>query len=188
MHTSASPSPWVRRWLDALALPPQASGLDLACGHGRHAQLMADKGLRVCAIDRDADALSGLQHPNIETLCADLENGAWPLTQRNFDVVVVCNYLWRPTWPHLMNTVKPGGYLIYETFATGNETVGKPSRPDFLLQTNELLQRCQDWHIVAYENGFLSQPDRFVQRIAAQRPNSALDNFAPARHALCVAE
>jgi hypothetical protein len=67
--------------------------------------------------------------------------------------------------------VAEGGVLIYETFAAGNESVGKPSRPDFLLQPGELLRWCgrPDWRVVAYEDGFLAEPDRFVQRIAAVR-------------------
>ena len=70
-------------------------------------------------------------------------------------------------------SVAPGGALIYETFATGNETVGKPSRPDFLLQPGELLRACQDLRVVAYEDGFIEEPARFVQRIAAVRPHPA---------------
>jgi hypothetical protein len=63
----------------------------------------------------------------------------------------------------------PGGVLIYETFAAGNESVGKPSRPDFLLQPGELLQATEGLRTVAYEDGFESSPDRFVQRIVAVR-------------------
>jgi hypothetical protein len=63
--------------------------------------------------------------------------------------------------------------LIYETFAAGNETVGKPSRPDFLLQPGELLRAAEGLHTVAYEDGFEPLPDRFVQRIVAIRPKAA---------------
>jgi hypothetical protein len=56
--------------------------------------------------------------------------------------VVVTHYLWRPLLPAIMAAVAPGGVLIYETFAAGNETVGKPSRPDFLLRPGELLDAC----------------------------------------------
>ena len=89
---------------------------------------------------------------------------------RQFDAVVVTNYLWRPLFPTLLASLAPGGVLIYETFAAGNETVGKPSRPDFLLQPGELLLLCKNLHVVAFEDGFLNNPDRFVQRIAAIRP------------------
>ena len=72
--------------------------------------------------------------------------------------------------------------LLYETFADGNQTVGKPSRPDFLLQPGELISRCQGLRIVAYEDGFLDAPARFVQRVAAVRPAS--DGEPVPRHPL----
>jgi hypothetical protein len=84
--------------------------------------------------------------------------------------VVVTNYLWRTLWPDLLASLDAGGVLLYETFAAGNETVGKPSRPDFLLQPGELLNVCKDLRVVAFEEGFLAAPDRFVQRIVAVKP------------------
>jgi hypothetical protein len=72
--------------------------------------------------------------------------------------------------------------MIYETVSAGNETVGKPSRPDFLLHPSELLAVCQDLRVVAFEEGFLAQPDRFVQRIVAVREVSASET--PARYPL----
>jgi hypothetical protein len=76
--------------------------------------------------------------------------------------------------PTLLASLAPGGVLIYETFAAGNETVGKPSRPDFLLQPGELLQVCQALRTVAFEDGFEAGGEdrpspRFVQRIVAVR-------------------
>jgi len=73
-------------------------------------------------------------------------------------------------FPVILQSLAPGGLLLYETFAAGNETIGKPSRPDFLLQPGELLQACQGLDVVAYENGFLAPPESFVQRIAALAP------------------
>jgi hypothetical protein len=83
--------------------------------------------------------------------------------------VVVTNYLWRPLIPTLLSSVAPGGVLLYETFASGNETVGHPARADFLLRPGELLSACASLQVVAYENGFVQNPPRFVQRIAAIR-------------------
>jgi hypothetical protein len=102
-------------------------------------------------------------------ICADIENGPWPFAGQTFGCVVVTHYLWRPLLPTLMNSVAPGGVLIYETFAAGNESVGKPSRPDFLLQPGELLRVTEGLRTVAYEDGFEASPDRFVQRIVAVR-------------------
>jgi hypothetical protein len=177
MHTSQAPSDWVVRWSHLLA--PNSTVLDLACGWGRHVRYLASLGHRVIGVDKDAEALAGLQSDG-EMIVADIENGPWPLAERQFGGIVVTHYLWRDLWPHILASLAPNGVLIYETFAVGNETVGKPSRPDFLLQHGELLMRCADLRVVAYEDGFLPHPDRFVQRIAAIR--CPADNTA--RHLL----
>ena len=124
-------------------------------------------------MDRSSDAINSVANLG-RTVCADIEAGPWPFAGESFAAVVVTNYLWRPLFPALLACLAPGGVLIYETFASGNETVGKPSRPDFLLQPGELLQVCSPLRVVAYEDGFVSQPERFVQRIAAVHPLAAL--------------
>jgi SAM-dependent methyltransferase len=160
----AAPSSWVQRW--AHLIPPGGAVLDLACGRGRHLRWLAGRGFQVTGVDRDADALAGLAGLG-ETVQADLESGPWPLPGRQFDAVVVTNYLWRPLWPSLRQALAPGGVWIHETFAAGNETVGRPSRPDFLLQPGELWRAAAGLRIVAFEDGFLDEPPRFVQRIVA---------------------
>lgn len=130
----------------------------------------AGMGCDVTGVDRSPLAVAAASAYGT-CLQADIENAAWPLLDgthpRQFDVVAVTNYLWRPLLPTLMASLAPGGLLLYETFAAGNETVGKPSRPDFLLQPGELLRVCAKLQVVAYEAGFLANPPRFVQRIAA---------------------
>ena len=171
-------SAWVRRWSHLVS--PQGTVLDLACGKGRHMRWFAARGHPVTGVDRSAEALAALAdlqaQGQAELVQADLENAPWPLTRdnalRRFDAIIVTNYLWRDLWPQIIGSLAPGGLLIYETFAIGNETVGKPSRPDFLLQPGELLQRCAALRVVAYEDGYEPSPERFVQRIVAvaQRP------------------
>ncbi|MFN9504221.1 MAG: class I SAM-dependent methyltransferase [Rubrivivax sp.] len=162
----AQPSAWVVRWQDLVA--PGARVLDLACGSGRHVRHLAACGFRLTAVDRDNQALQPLADC-AETLCADLETGPWPLAGRQFDGVLVTHYLWRPRWPALRECLAPGGVLIYETFAHGQQTVGRPSRPEFLLQPGELLQLASGLRVVAYEDGFIDAPARFIQRIVAVR-------------------
>jgi SAM-dependent methyltransferase len=178
-HAGQRPSPWVERW--AGLLPKDAPVLDLACGWGRHTRWLAERGCRVTAVDRDAEAVAGLRSV-AEVVLADIEEGPWPLDGRQFDGVVVTNYLWRALLPRIVQSVAPGGVLLYETFAAGNETVGKPARPDFLLQPGELLRVCPPLRVIAYEDGFLESPPRFIQRIAAVR--EPLPGASPARYAL----
>lgn len=179
LHAGLEPSPWVRRW--SALVPPGGSVLDLACGSGRHLRWFAARGARVTGVDRDAAALATLAGLG-ETLVADIENGPWPLPGRRFDAVVATNYLWRPLLPTIVASVDQGGVLIYETFAAGNETVGRPSNPDFLLRPGELLATAAGLRIVAYEDGFLAAPERFVQRLCAVRERSA--GGAPPRYPL----
>jgi SAM-dependent methyltransferase len=161
-----SPSPWVERWAHLIA--PRGSVLDVAAGSGRHTTWLAARGHVVTAVDRDAAAMAPLTGI-AEVIVADIEAAPWPLGERRFDAVVVTNYLWRPLLPTLTASLSEGGVLLYETFAVGNETVGRPSRRDFLLGPGELLDAAAGLRIVAYEDGFLANPDRFVQRLAALR-------------------
>lgn len=176
MHGTEAPSPWITRF--APLVPVGGTVLDLACGCGRHARFFAARGCRVLGVDRDGQALASLQGV-CETLQADIENGPWPLAGRTFDAVAVTNYLWRPLYPYILASVAEGGVLLHETFAQGNETVGKPSRPDFLLAPGELLQAYPGLRVVAYEDGFLEQPPRFVQRVALvrERPGAARPRY-----------
>jgi len=124
-----------------------------------------------------------------EAVLADIENAPWPLMNgdqpRQFAAVIVTNYLWRPLFPVIAQSLAPGGLLIYETFSEGNETVGKPSRPDFLLRPAELLQTFNTMRVIAFEEGFLEGPPRCVQRIAAVQPDSRnVTGASPMRYTL----
>lgn len=172
MHGTENPSAWLQRWAHLIA--PGSRVLDVACGAGRHMRDLAAQGHTAVGVDRNPDAVA-LAQAYGEVTCADIENGPWPFAGQTFGGVVVTNYLWRALMPVIVNSVAPGGVLIYETFAAGNETVGKPSRPDFLLQPGELLRTTEGLRTVAYEEGFEASPERFVQRIVAVRPKPTGD-------------
>jgi SAM-dependent methyltransferase len=174
-HGTGAASDWIRRW--SHLVPVNGQVLDLACGHGRHVRWFAARGHAMVGVDKAADALRSLEDlragGQVRTVLADVENGPWPLMDQGapqrFAAVVVTNYLWRPLLPTVVQSLASGGVLLYETFAHGNAELGKPSRPDFLLQPGELLRVCAGLRIVAFEDGFCTQPDRFVQRIVAVR-------------------
>ena len=173
LHGSEPPSAWVQRWSHLVA--ERGEVLDVACGLGRHARWFHERNHPVALVDRAQAAIESIAIPAqaCEAVVADIETGPWPFAGRQFAAVVVINYLWRPLLPTLLRSLAPGGVLIYETFTQGNETVGKPSRPDFLLRTGELLEVCQGLRVVAFEDGFQDaapgRPPRFIQRIAAVR-------------------
>ena len=168
----AAPSPWVDRYIDRI--PAGGQVLDLACGSGRHTRLLRRHGFPVTAVDIDPSRLGKLaDDPAVEVITADLEAGAgWPMAGRAFAGIVVTNYLHRPILPDIVGAVAPGGVLIYETFAVGNERFGKPSNPDFLLQPNELLETVlPELTVLAYEHGEDQAPKPAVrQKICAARP------------------
>jgi SAM-dependent methyltransferase len=137
----------------------------------------AARGNQVTGVDRSAEVLATACTWGT-TIAVDLENGPWPLLHEGqpqlFGAVIVTNYLWRALFPTIQTSLAPGGILIYETFAIGNETVGKPSRPDFLLRQGELLSAFADLRLIAYEEGFIASPERFIQRIVAVKKDSIL--------------
>ena len=189
MHGLEPPSSWVKRWVHLLPLSKKLDAndsaditdvLDLACGHGRHMQYLSGLGHKVLGVDRNAEALKTASQWG-DALLADIENAAWPLDGRTFKAVVVTNYLWRELFPKILNSLAEDGVLIYETFSQGNEAFGKPSRPEFLLQSGELLERCKGLRIVAFEEGWMPSPDRLIQRVVAIRLPSALEPSALSR-------
>ncbi|MGB0571670.1 MAG: class I SAM-dependent methyltransferase [Alphaproteobacteria bacterium] len=168
MASDTPASPWITRF------SRQATGpvLDVACGAGRHTRLFLALGLDVTALDRDTSRLGDIaNHPGLTALETDLETGAdaWRPAPQAFGTVVVTNYLWRPLLPALVDAIAPGGMLLYETFALGNEKYGKPSNPDFLLAPDELKNAVEGMlDVVAYEHGDITEPHpAVIQRICA---------------------
>ena len=163
------PSIWISRFADLT--PKGGQVLDLACGSGRHCNLFLNLGHPVTAVDSNVENLT--PRDGLEIIQHDLEDGSpWPLENRQFSAGVVVNYLFRPLLPVLITAVAPGGLLLYETFAAGNEEFGHPRNPDFLLQPGELKDAVgQELEILNYFHGQLSQPKLAVkQRICCRRP------------------
>jgi len=166
----AAPSEWVRRFVPLIR--PGGRVLDLAAGSGRHSRLLLGAGCRVVAVDRDTAMLADLAgDPGCTVLAVDLEDGRpWALGG-GYDGIVVTNYLHRPLFPALAEALAPGGILIYETFAAGNERFGKPSDPAFLLRPCELIEAFAPALLpIAFEQGIVADPKpAVIQRIAADR-------------------
>jgi SAM-dependent methyltransferase len=169
MHGTEAVSSWVARWAP---LMPPGEVLDLACGGGRHARLLAGLKHAVIALDRDEQALAMAAGEGIATVRHDLEapGAAWPFAPGSLAGIVVTNYLHRPLFGQLAAALAPDGMLIYETFARGNEIFGKPSNPDFLLNPGELLDLAAGGglRVLAYEDGVVASPKPArVQRLCA---------------------
>jgi hypothetical protein len=109
---------------------------------------------------------------NLEIIQHDLEaGGPWPLGGRRFAAVVVVNYLYRPLLPAIIQAVAPGGLLLYDTFAAGNEAFGRPANPDFLLRPDELTDAVAgELEVVDFFQGRIEVPKPAIkQQICARR-------------------
>ena len=157
------PSDWVVRWAP---LVTHGTVLDVACGGGRHAKLFLGRKLKVVALDREPQ-----QIPGARFMRADLEDGSpWPLAGERFQGIVVTNYLYRPLFGTLVDSLAEGGVLIYETFMLGNERFGKPSNPAFLLRPGELLEAFEGLAVQGFEEGEVREPKpAVIQRLCATR-------------------
>jgi len=151
--------------------------LDLACGTGRNGLMLAEHGIPVVFADRSGNALQTIERQLIEnglpgrTWEVDLERpGADPFSKDGYNAIMVFRYLHRPLFPALLDALKPGGLMIYETFTIGNRQFGRPNNPDFLLQPGELASVFQDWEIIHNFEGVLENPDRAIARIIARKP------------------
>jgi len=169
------PSAWVER--HAHLVRAGGAVLDVAAGHGRHTRMFLQRGCKVTAVDIDARALAvDPSTSGLEVVEADLEAEPWPFPENAFDAIVVTNYLHGPHFPFLSSSLVADGVLIFETFGQGNEALGRPRNPDFLLAPGELLEAFgATLQIVAYEHGVEHHPRPAVrQRLCAVKAETPL--------------
>jgi SAM-dependent methyltransferase len=165
------PSSWLLSNQDLL--PYAGYALDVACGRGRHALFLAERGLTVVAVDRDRLAIDELtveavrRNLAVEARVVDLEAGEVDLGREIYDLIVVVHYLHRPLFPALIRALAPGALLIYETFTVDQARVGKPTNPDFLLRHGELRERLASLTILRERDGVFE--GRHVAGVAARK-------------------
>lgn len=167
-ETAIEPSEWILRF--AALIPPEGTVLDVAAGHGRHTAALRALGFKVIATDVDVSGLAEFANdPGVDVKACDLEAGPWPFGAQAVDGIIVANYLHRPHFPRYVETLKVDGVLVIETFGAGNEKLGRPRNPDFLLKPGELYDAFAALlHVVAYEHGAETIPRPAVrQRICA---------------------
>ena len=147
--------------------------IDIACGEGRHSKLLSKK-FFVYAVDKNNDYLNNLKNiSDLQTIYQDLESDKeWDFSNKKFNVVLVTNYLFRKKLPDLFKLVKLNGYIIYETFAVGNEKYGRPTNPNYLLKSKELLKiKPENFNIIEFYEGKKNENSKksIVQRLLSKR-------------------
>lgn len=156
------PTPFVTGCLPHL--PPTGRALDIAAGAGRHVIGLARHGLRVDAVDISEHGLAlaqqrwravtpPLPHPP-QLIVADIER-PW-LPHAAYDVVLVSFFLHRPLFPLIKTRLRPGGWLIYESFTVeqADAPPHHPIRPHFLLAPHELKNAFADFDLLFYDEGW----------------------------------
>ena len=169
-----SASPFVAGWIATLATDQSSRALDLAMGRGRHALVLARNGFQTFGVDvkldavRDAIGAAALEHLTVRGWCADLTT--FPLPPAAFDLVIVARYLQRDLLPSIHGAVRPGGYVIYETFTVLQRALGVgPTSPDHLLAPGELRALFAGWDVLFDEE--VTAPEA-VARLVARKPRA----------------
>ena len=140
-------------------LPNNGCALDLACGLGANAMFLAERGLDVHAWDVSSVALSLLKQQasqsnlKISTKQRFIEPNSLP--KNTFDVIVLTRFLDRSLCNAIMDSLKTGGLLFYQTYVRDKLDAGGPSNPQFLLARNELLELFKALRLVAYRENNL---------------------------------
>ena len=169
MTTEASP--FVVRWLPFVRdhLGSSLDLLELAMGTGRHAQVACAYGFRVYGVDRD---FNRVKQARIGTLkkahlwVADLE--VFPLPNDRFDIIICTNYLQRSIWSDLRASIRPGGFVLYETFTQGQLAYETgPRSPNHLLRPGELRREFTGWEL--FHDCELTTPACVARLVARKR-------------------
>lgn len=154
------PEPSVGGMLDLL---PRGLALDVAAGTGRHSLMLARAGFNVVAIDYAEPGLCILQsiaHAEklpVWPLTADL--ATFPLPRGRFDTILNLNFLDRALVPRLIDALRPGGAMLFDTFLIDQAATGHPRNPDFLLAHYELREMLSGMDLVRYREGLVIYPD-----------------------------
>ncbi len=145
---------------------PRGRALDIAAGSGRNARFLADLGFTVDAVDISEIGLGKIQtHPGINRIWGDLDS--YDIAPEAYDLIVNVNFLQRRLFPLIVEGLRPGGILIFETFLEGHPIpAGRVCRRDFLLRPNELLRAFLALQIVYYREWCRHDPADDV-RLAA---------------------
>ena len=152
-------------------LPVTGHALDLACGRGGNALLLARHGLDTWAWDISDAAVEQLrERARNEGVRIDVQQrdvSAMPPEPGTFDVIVVSRYLERALAPRLILALRKQGLLFYQTFIKEKSADTGPRNPDYLLGPNELLDMFHSLHVICYrEEGRLGDSNRGLRNEA----------------------
>jgi tellurite methyltransferase len=185
------PASFVR---ELLPLLPRGPALDIACGTGRHALLLAERHQHVTAVDSSLVALEVIEErarvasqparrvddmakhlkggvaarPGIDLVLVDLEQTTLP--ENSFALILCVHYLQRSLFPQIERALVPGGMLLFETFTRAQlDFEGGPRNPEFLLEPGELRGAFRALRLVFYRE---LRAGKGIASLIAQRPGA----------------
>jgi tellurite methyltransferase len=170
------PSRFLKR---AIEMVTPGRALDIACGAGRNALMLAEKGWRVTAVDASREGLALARtralesNLSIDFVNADLERGEFQIAPEAFDLIADILYLQRNLFAQVRRGLRPGGLFVAEIYVSGQERAPISINPAFLLDPGELRSSFADWKIEFYEEIEKTSDNehgRRVARIIAARP------------------
>lgn len=178
LDQSIAPSPFL---VENFELLPRGLALDLAMGEGRNAIYLASRGYDVDGVDVNPEAVARARtHARrlgapFRAVVGNVEDGTYIIPIETYDLVVVFHYLHRPLFRDIREGLKPGGAVVYQTYASEHARFGHPMNPSHLLRPGELREVFADWEILRYEEGTEAgtpvQPARAVAGIVARKPS-----------------
>jgi SAM-dependent methyltransferase len=174
-HRNLAPAPLVVQAIEKL---PPGRVLDLACGAGRHALVLAERGWSVTAVDASRVAIELVRERarerrlEMDARLVDLEKHEFDIQPEAFDLICDCCYLQRDLFPAIRAGVRPGGIVIAIIHLVDPSPDVKPMNPEFLLHRGELRAFFAGWDIL---HDFEGKPargphQRIVAEIIARRP------------------
>lgn len=159
-------------------LPETGLALDAAAGVAMHGQFLAERGLRVLALDisevglRLAKQKAAEKGVWLETAVYDLSH-LW-LPPNTFDVIVNFRFLERSTFSVYKQALRPGGLLFFETFVRPNT---HEAHPHFFLEPRELYANFVDdmeivHHIIKDTKGSHTRRLKSTEQLVARKPDA----------------
>jgi SAM-dependent methyltransferase len=162
--------------IDLLKTGPDQTALDVACGRGRNALFLARNGFTVTGLERDPEAIAQVRAAAdaeglpLTVASQDLEAEDVSLPLVSHGLVCVFYFLHRPLLPHVRNAVKPGGFVVYETFLIdAHLRWNSPKRRAFAFEHNELLDAFQGFRVHLYRERVDESARTATAQLIAQR-------------------
>ena len=172
-HLDDEPHPLITRIVSSMK-PGRA--LDVACGPGRHAIWLAERGWAVTAVDSSRVAIDILQERarakgvEIDSLVADLEKHEFAIEPESYDLIVVCNYLQRDLFSAIRDGTRVGGTVIAIIAMVDDDPQVRPMNPAYLLNPGELRAQFPRWNVIHdFEGKPADKSSRATAQIAARQ-------------------